>query len=602
MAVTATEPASDVELTYRTRLAQRRAALAARERTHASYAYARLALVAAAVAILAIGGFGAANWLVASITAFAVLAIAHARVLNARDRAASAVAFYERGLQRIAHQWIGRGRDGRHLAPSEHLYAEDLDLFGRGSLFELLATTRTHAGEEALSHWLLEPAPPDVAGARQEAVRELAGRLDLRERVAVMGDQLGMGVHADLLRRWARSTLEPARLVTRIGVALLVAATVAALAWVIWTDGYVAVFLALGAAQLAVAWLFKSRVAAVIEAVDEPAHDLGLLADLLRAIENEPFQARRLRELQAAVGRSGRHASREIGRLSQLTALLSSRENVLFAIPAGLLMWATQWAFAIEAWRARAGVHVPEWLDVVGEFEALLALATFAAEHPAYVFPAFAEGGAVLAAEDVAHPTLPASAVANPIALGGPAPQLLIVSGSNMSGKSTFLRAVGANVVLAQMGAPVRARTFTLSPLAIGAAIRVQDSLTDGRSRFMAEITRVRDVVGLVAARQGAVLFLFDEILGGTNSHDRRIGSEAVLAGLVEAGAIGLVTTHDLALGEIAARLPGRAGNVHFEDQFARGRLSFDYRLRPGIVQTSNALALMRSIGLFVAE
>ncbi len=591
---------TELEREYRSRLGQRLAALAAKERTHAAYAYARLGVLASAIVIVAVTGLGATNWLLVPLAAFGVLAAAHARVLNARDRAKSAVGFYERGLERITHQWIGRGRDGRHLAPAAHLYAEDLDVFGRGSLFELLATTRTHAGEETLARWLLEPAPPAIVRARQEAVRELAGRLDLRERVAVMGDQLGLGVHAGLLRRWSQSPVTLAGVGARLGVAALVASTLATLAWWLRTSEHGLVLLGLAAAQMSVAAFLKARVVSVIEAVDEPAHDLDLLADLLRAIETEPFASGRLRELQATVRSSGRQASGEIGRLSQLTAMLSSRQNVLFAIPAGLLMWATQWAFAIEAWRARAGVHVPAWLDVVGEFEALLALGTFSAEHPDYTFPEFTDEGAMIAAQAVAHPTLPPTAVANAVALGAAAPRLLIVSGSNMSGKSTFLRAIGANVVLAQMGAPVRASAFRLSPLAVGAAIRVQDSLTDGRSRFFAEITRVKEIVDLAAAQHGAVLFLLDEILGGTNSHDRRIGSEAVLAGLARAGAVGLVTTHDLALGEIAARMPGVAENVHFEDQFVDGKLHFDYQLRPGIVRTSNAIALMKSIGLEV--
>ena len=558
----ATLSPSALEREYRSRLAQRLAALAAKERTHAGFAYARLGVLASAIGIIAIGGLGATNWLLVPLAAFSVLAFGHARLLNARDRAKSAVGFYERGLERITHQWIGRGRDGRHLAPAAHLYAEDLDVFGRGSLFELLATTRTHAGEETLARWLLEPAPPAVVRARQEAVRELSARLDLRERVAVMGDQLGLGVHAGLLRRWSQSLVTLAGTGARLGVAALVVSMLSTLAWWLSTSEHGAMLLALVVAQMSVAAFFKARVISVIEAVDEPAHDLDLLADLLRAIETEPFTSARLRELQAAVRGSGRQASAEIGRLSQLTAMLSSRQNVLFVIPASMVMWATQWAFAIEAWRKRAGMHVPAWLDVVGEFEALLALGTFSAEHPDYVFPEFVDAGALIAAQAVAHPTLPPAAVANAIALGADAPRLIIVSGSNMSGKSTFLRAIGANVVLAQTGAPVRAAAFRLSPLAVGAAIRVQDSLTDGRSRFLAEITRVKEIVDMAAARRGAVLFLLDEILGGTNSHDRRIGSEAVLAGLTRAGAIGLVTTHDLALGEIAERLPGVAENV----------------------------------------
>jgi DNA mismatch repair ATPase MutS len=184
---------------------------------------------------------------------------------------------------------------------------------------------------------------------------------------------------------------------------------------------------------------------------------------------------------------------------------------------------------------------------------------------------------------------------------GRPAPPaLLVVSGSNMSGKSTLLRAIGANVVLAGMGAPVRAARMHLSPLTLGASIRVVDSLTDGRSRFMAEITRLKAIVDAAAAHQGGLLFLLDEILSGTNSHDRRVGAEALLTTLVRTGAIGLITTHDLALGDIAERLPRAAANVHFEDQFVDGNLRFDYKLKPGVVQTSNALALMRSIGIDV--
>jgi hypothetical protein len=604
---------ADVEAGYRERLEQRRFTLAALERVHARYAFLRVAIVLAAVAFILIAGWTALGWLIVPVLAFAVVAIAHARLLNRRDRAASAVAFYERGLARVTHQWIGHGREGRGLAPASHLYADDLDIFGRGSLFELLATARTHAGEETIARWLLAPADPrqsaggtvgvvEEVRARQDAVRELAGRLDLRERVAVMGDALGVGVRAQTLRRWAAAPIALGGTAARAGVALVTTATVTTLVLWLTYPRWAPVLAVLIALQLLMAQSLKLRVLAVIDAVDESAHDLELLTELLRTIETEPLSSSRLRTLQAAVTSHGRPASVEIARLSRLIGWLSARHNVYFAMPAGLVMWATQWAFAIETWRARTGARIPIWLDAAGEFEALLALAAFAAEHPdVTVFPEIVEGPAhVLEGENITHPTLPPEAVGNTVALGDPAARLLIVSGSNMSGKSTLLRAVGVNAVLALAGAPVRARRFRISPLAVGAAIRVQDSLIDGRSRFMAEITRLKQIVDLAAARDGRVLFLLDEILGGTNSHDRRIGSEALLKGLVKAGALGLVTTHDLALGEIAASLPGRALNVHFEDRFEDGELSFDYRLRPGVVQTSNAIALMRSVGLDV--
>src|SRR5581483_4454001 len=200
----------------------------------------------------------------------------------------------------------------------------------------------------------------------------------------------------------------------------------------------------------------------------------------------------------------------------------------------------------------------------------------------------------------IGHPLLPAaSAVRNDVSIGGDGPRVLIVSGSNMSGKSTLLRAVGANVVLALAGAPARASSLVVSPLAVGATLRVEDSLQEGRSRFYAEILRIRDIV---EAARGSIplLFLLDEILHGTNSYDRRIGAEAIVRALAGAGAIGLVTTHDLALTELPDRLGGIAVNRHFEDRLESGRMVFDYQMRPGVVEHSNALALMRAVGLDV--
>jgi DNA mismatch repair ATPase MutS len=264
-----------------------------------------------------------------------------------------------------------------------------------------------------------------------------------------------------------------------------------------------------------------------------------------------------------------------------------------------LLFLRSQLAVAIDRWHASYGTAVGEWLRVVGELEALAALATYAYEHPSDPFPVFAEG-TLFDAAALGHPLLSeAVSVRNDVLLGGGGPRVLIVSGSNMSGKSTLLRAIGVNVVLAQAGAPVRAASLRLSPLAIGATLRVEDSLQAGQSRFYAEILRIRAIVERARGPVPA-LFLLDEILHGTNSYDRRIGAEAIIRALVGAGAIGLVTTHDLALTELAATLGAAAANVHFEDRLENGVMVFDYRMRPGVVEHSNALALMRAVGLDV--
>ncbi|MDH5316274.1 MAG: DNA mismatch repair protein MutS, partial [Gemmatimonadota bacterium] len=344
----------------------------------------------------------------------------------------------------------------------------------------------------------------------------------------------------------------------------------------------------------------KQPVATIVADAGRPARELDLVAALVARLEVETFDAPLLVSLRDRfTDRGGTAVSRRIARLHRLVGLLDSRKNQLFMPLAALLLWTTQCALAIEAWRRRSGGAIGRWIETLGEFEALAALATFADERPDYTWPEVTAGPARFEATGLAHPLLPrAGTVANDLALGEEL-RLMVVSGSNMSGKSTMLRAVGVNAVLAQAGGPVRAGAMRLSGLALGASFRAVDSLREGQSRFYAEIARIRRIMDLLDTEL-PVLFLLDELLSGTNSHDRLIGARAIVEHLVRQGAIGLITTHDLALAGIADSLGRRAVNVHFEDHLEEGRLAFDYRLRPGVVQRSNALELMRSVGLEV--
>jgi DNA mismatch repair ATPase MutS len=358
------------------------------------------------------------------------------------------------------------------------------------------------------------------------------------------------------------------------------------------------VLLAIGAG-VGFAYYYRDRVRAVIDAVSEPAKDLQILSSLLGRLEKEQWKSEKLRELRAALDTEGVAPSAAIRKLVRIVEWLNSRLNPLFAASAApLLLWSTQFAFAVEQWRAEHGSAIGKWLDAVGEMEALCSLAAYAYEHPTDVFPEIVQGETHLEGVDMRHPLLPSEkSVANSVHLDT-RQQILIISGSNMSGKSTLLRTVGVNAVLALAGAPVRAKGMRLSILAIGATIRVMDSLQQGTSRFYAEIQRLRDIMEL--AKKMPTLFLLDEILHGTNSHDRAVGAEAVIRGLIGRGAIGLVTTHDLALTRLADALTPRAANFHFQDHLENGRMVFDYRLRTGIVEKSNALELMRAVGLEV--
>ncbi len=567
----------------------------------------RLANLRLAVAVLALGlayaafgpGWLSPLWLLVLAAGFVALVVRHDVVARRQGEARSAVRFYERGLLRLDDRWAGSGSQGERFGGVEHPYAQDLDLFGKGSLFELLCTAHTAGGEARLASFLLERATPEVIGQRQEAARELAAKVDFREELFVLAGAVRNEVHPEGLGRWGEA---PARLGwlaqrawLRGALVLLGLAGLASLVgWGFFGLGP-GPFLALLAVDWALTRVIMKHLTPVLEEVEGPSRELGVAARLLARLEREAFNGAALVAVRAAVTAEGA-ASRHIARLARLVELADARRNQLFAPIAYVLLWGPLFGAAIEGWRARHGRRIRDWLSALAELEALASLGAYTFEHPDDVFAELRGEGTTYVAEGLGHPLLPAARlVRNDVALGSPR-RFLLVTGSNMSGKSTLLRSVGVSVVMALAGAPVRARRLTLSPMLLGATLRVNDSLQGGASRFYAEILRLRRIVDL--AGEGPLLFLLDEILHGTNSHDRKSGSAAVLEALVGRGAIGLVTTHDLSLAEVVERLGERAANVHFEDHLEGDRLVFDYVMRPGVVERSNAIALMRAIGL----
>jgi hypothetical protein len=594
----------DVE--YQRRLDQRRQEAQRWARTERAVSFSRLAVMVALLvtAWLAIQSELFSPWWTAlPLLAFLVLVLFHRRVLERGAVAARSAAYYEAGLARIDDRWAGAGPTGNRFLDEHHPYAVDLDLFGSGSLFQLLCTARTVAGEDCLARWLLAPAEPDAVRERQRAVEELRSRVDFREELWRLAESVTEGVHADRLEEWAASEAHPPSLGLRAALAGLAALQVlGAAAWAFLGWGPTLFLFALLGHTLAVLAL-RPRVTRALAGAQGAGRELTVLARLLTRLEREPFTSPRLQALRAELDMAGaadRSPRREVARLERLVDLLESRKNPLFAPIGLLLVWVPQLALATEAWRARAGHRVSRWIAVAGEIEALAALSGYAYEHPEDPFPEILDGAvAMFDGVGLGHPIRPASTfVRNDLRLDHET-RVLVVSGSNMSGKSTFLRTVGANTVLALAGAPVRARRLRLSRLQVGASIQIHDSLAEGQSRFYAEILRLRQILGL--AKGGVpVVFLLDEILHGTNSHDRRIGAEAVIRSLLHHSTIGLVTTHDLALAQIAEDPAVPAVNMHFEDEIIGGKMLFDYRLRSGVVRKSNALALMREVGLEV--
>src|SRR6266478_3547640 len=469
---------------YRQRLEARQSRVAAYDRVHIRLGNMRLALALLAIALAwaslrrhVISPW----WLLVPVAAFVAIAAYHSRILRRRDLAERAVAFYQNGLARIEDRWAGSGATGERFADPHHVYADDLDLFGKGSLFQLLSVARTRIGEEMLSRWLLAPSPLHAVRCRHASVSDLRDQLDFREDLGVLGEDAGVGVHPDALLEWAEAPnhMEPRWIETLAPVL----AALAALGAFVWgyrdmaTPLIVVVIL-----QAILTYLLKRPLEQVLHGTEHAFRNLDLLSEILARIEAQTFQSLPLRSLQKSLTSSNVASSEAIARLRTIVDFINSRDNVILRVLDAPLMYSVQVAFAAERW--------------------------------------------------------------------------------------------------------------------LGASIRINDSLREGSSRFYAEITRLRQIFDLAGA-DPPLLFLLDELLQGTNSKDRRIGAEGIVRALLNRGAIGLISTHDLALTDIAGS-GAHLHNVHFQDELEHGRMKFDYTLRDGVVTKSNGLELMRSIGLDV--
>ena len=541
-------------------------------------------------------GTPAPGWLLLPTVLFLALIVYHQRIRTRRTLAERAVSYYAQGLERLKGRRQDRDLADTRFVDEHHLYGADLDLFGAQSLYRNLCAARTPMGESTLARWLLAPADLDTIRDRQSSISELRRRADLREDLALQGDLERIELHDAALTQWVRAPDELSRpwvRPTALVLTLLAAAT--AVVWAVWD--IVFPFLAVLVVQAGITYALRDRVRAAVQGVEHAYEDLKLLSTLLRRIESEPFDAPPLRALQAKLASHTLPASVTLSKLATIVGFVEARRNP-FLVPLMLpLMYTIQAALAAERWRRLHGLVVESWLSALGDMEALLSIATYSFEHPEDPFPEFLEGPAAFQATGLGHPLIaPQSRVRNDVELSAQT-RVLLVSGSNMSGKSTLLRSVGINTVLAMAGAPVCATRLCLTPLQVGASIRVNDSLSEGSSRFYAEITRLRQ---LFEPSGLPLVFLLDELLQGTNSTDRRIGAQGVLRALLERGAIGLISTHDLAISDGLDLPPGALRNVHFQDELIDGKLKFDFTLRDGVVTKNNGVELMRAIGLDV--
>jgi len=564
-----------------------------------------LAFVAVMLVLLAFQSLhrSVSPWLfVIGFVAFATLVWMSMNRQNKLTRKQRLTGFYDRALLRVDGSEPQSGRTGteagQNLRPDGHLYERDLDLLGPNSLFGLLATVRTGPGERGLARYLLEPASHAETLLRQEAVKELLPQTGLREEIALLGATSFHQISASFFDEWLQEEAPKFHPVFRItllltaglNVALVLAGFLHLRTWGELLPNLAVVLVVQGA----ISAYLRPRVMPLLQGGARLELNIRLLADGLAVMQAAKFTCPKLKELQRrALEPAG--AVKLLKKLVSSLAIVEQRSKEYFLVLSLLLAAGTQAAISIADWKHKNAEAMQEWLAAWAEFEALNAVATYAFEHPEDAWPELLADdlAPTFEAEALGHPLL-AGSVTNDVSLGKET-RFFLISGSNMSGKSTLLRSIGTNAVLAYAGAPVSAKSLRLTRLRLGASLALTDSLAEGRSKFLAEVERLSAIVA--ASESHASLFLVDEIFSGTNSADRRTAAGAVLNRLLANAAIGALSTHDLALTELVTDSNGGI-NVHMASPNPDDPLAFDYTLKPGVNTTSNALAIVKMMGL----
>lgn len=558
------------------------------------------------IAIIAIGAVCVGDrevswwWMLLPLSVFALVLRLHVPYVRRLNRSRAARDFYINSLCRLTGDWRSVEETGQEFAIAGHAWASDLDVFGTGSLFQRLNLCRTLPGKRKLAQWLTTVASTGEIQQRQAQTESLREQLDLREAFAVIDDKVDWAAAEETITKWLADQVKPFPAWSLVGSRILGFVSVVTLVLVFGSTLSGSAIILMMLLQAPFIYANRRRIKAIMDHVDAVDKPLRQLAEVTRVCEGYPFQDKSLQQLQNRLKADGLIASDRIAALSrQIHWLNNALRNQFFMPLAWMLGLFIHLPHRIQRWRVCYGDRIGDWIDVVSTLEVLNSMASFNYEQESYSVPEISDARVSFEATDLGHPLiLKKECVTNSVSLTASQP-LMLISGSNMSGKSTLLRSIGINLVLAACGGRVHATKLTSWPFQLATAMRISDSLQEGRSFFFSVVQRLKSVVDLTA-QETPVLFLLDEILSGTNSHDRRTGAEAVIRSLVKGGGLGIVTTHDLSLTEIVSTMDGQAVNMHFEDHVHEGQMSFDYKLREGVVQKSNAIELMRMMGLDV--
>ncbi len=490
--------------------------------------------------------------------------------------------------------------DGHEYVDREHPNSYDLDLFGHASVFQFMNRTSSQPGAHMLAQWLIAPANPAEIKERQQAVEELKPEIDWRQKLMTTGyfSKRSLDNPGELLS-WMRRENEFHKIRRLKYITLALSILTIVLTFLVIAGTPPAVLLLVFVLNFLFYFSQSRKINRLHQQVSKSADLLQTYAVLISLIEAKEFRTQKLISLQQ-IFRSQPAASTAIKRLSQLVNRLDTRLNVMVSVPLNLyFFWDIHVSLALEKWKKQHAADIEPWLDAMAEFEVLTSLANMAFNNPAWVLPEIVPGYFTLKAENTGHPLIPESRrILNDIEIieGG---KIVVVTGSNMSGKSTFLRTCGVNAVLAMAGAPVCASSFKISHVQVYSSMRISDSLEDNTSSFYAELKRLAAIIRQ-SEQDPKVFLLLDEILRGTNSNDRFTGSVALIKQLAGYGTVAVVATHDLKLAELEKDLPGKIDNYHFDVKVDGEELYFDYKLTPGVCTSLNASILMKKMGIRV--
>jgi DNA mismatch repair ATPase MutS len=490
---------------------------------------------------------------------------------------------------------------GQSYIDLEHPYSSDLDIFGERSLFQYLNRTSIAKGRECLAGWLSHPADSGLITDRQKAVEELCSKLDWRQEFYARG-RLSKETDRDYSYLITWLSTRPMILGNRVYKILLILLpflTISSLAMVAWLVPW-NILVTLILIQLGIVGWNLRRINHHHNQVSRKFDLLVKYAELIRLVEGEKFTSAYLQALQEELRSDGRSVGQKMRALARIVIDFDRRLNMIMGVVLnGLLMWDLQCILRLERWKRTNARELPGWFAILGEFEALNSLASFRFNVPESVFPIPDQDGPIIRAESLGHPLIiPDENIPNDIRIDHFG-QFMLITGSNMAGKSTFLRTVGVNLVLASAGAPVLARRMQFRPVEIFTSMRIRDSLSSRESTFYAELKRLRKIIDIHNQGQQALLLL-DEILKGTNSRDKHFGSEMFIRQLIELNSAGLIATHDLELSKLETEFPDHIRNYCFEVKIDNEEFIYDFKLRNGVCQTMNATELMKKMGISI--